>query len=92
MSDAVIHLDKIIDKLPDPECCGEVEALLYYGSAEEDRRIKDRPNNLSCWYCNGCGSTWSPVVADEGIIFIHYDSKENESKIVDVLENGFKWT
>jgi len=91
MSDAIIHLDKIIDKLPDPDCCGRVVKLINYDYIEAEKKIKDRPNGLSCWFCDGCGATWSPVIQDEKLVFWHWIPEKEMFVTIDVLENGFKW-
>ena len=92
MTDAVIHIDKIIEHLPTPDCCGMfAEALMCLIYLEENRGIKDRPNGFSCWYCNGCGSTWSPMIDNEKIIFVHYDAFEDEFHYIDIVNQGFVW-
>jgi len=92
MSEAVIHLDKIIEKLPDPQCCGkEAERIINSDYTLEEKRIKDRPSGVSCWYCNNCGSTWTPIVENDKLVFWHYDTFEEDYNFIDFMENGMKW-
>ena len=76
MTDATIHIDKIIDILEVPECCGsEMSTVMYHGYTEPEKRIKERLNNLSCWLCDLCLSAWYPMIGDESIIMAKYKRK-----------------
>ncbi len=97
MTEAVIHLDKIIETLETPKCHSceiEMDAVYFYGYTEPEKRIKSRPNDLSAWLCKECMSAIYPVIDDEQIIFMYYDKNKDESFVIDVLENwanGNKW-
>jgi len=91
MTNAHIAVDDIIDKLSSPSCCGEVEKLINHTTVHEDRAVKERPNGVSCWYCNGCGSTWTPMIEDGMLRGVHYDKYSEEFDIIDILENGLTW-
>ena len=95
MTDATIHIGKIIDILEVPECCGsEMSTVMYHGYTEPEKRIKDRPNDLSCWLCDSCLSAWYPLIEDEKLVMAKYIRPEDDTIIVDALKNlkkGAKW-